>query len=80
MKGDSSANFGIKVMADPCHGSMRGNVHMRCPVVHLISQLDETILVTTSHFLSNLPSRETTDVPGIAVIDHRFKLGWTRMP
>ena len=59
---------------------MRGNVHTLCLVVHLISQLDGMTLGTTPHFLFNLPGHKTTDVPGIAAMDHRYNLGWTRMP
>ena len=58
MIGDLSANFGIEVTADSCWGNMRLNIHTLCLLVHLISQLDGVILVTTSHCLSNLPSHK----------------------
>ena len=79
MKRDSSANFDTEVIAN-CHGKMRGDGHMLCLLAHSVSQLNGMILVTTLHFFSNLPGGNTMDVLDIAVMDHKYKLDWTRMP
>ena len=75
----SKCNLCIKIIANSCCGNMRGNVHTLCLVVHLISQLDGMILVTTSHFLFIFPDHKTTNVPGIALMEHGYKLGWEIM-
>ena len=46
---------------------------------NFIVRWDE-ILVTISRFLSNLHGCKTADVPGIAVMDHRYRVWWVRMP